>query len=136
MASQLNPYLNFSGNAREAMEFYQQVFGGELTLTTFGEFGQQGTPIEHLIMHASLQTPAGYTLMASDPPPGMAQGDANGNLSLSGDDEAELRGYWERLVVGGTITLPLQKQMWGDVYGQCTDRFGVNWMVNIAIPNA
>ena len=132
MASTLNPYISFAGDARAAMERYREVFGGDLTLSTFGDFGQAGTPIEHLIMHGMLHTPSGFTLMGADTPPGMDHQPGGAiTISLSGDDEAELRGYWDGLSDGGTVTLPLERQMWGDLFGQCTDRFGVNWMVNI-----
>jgi PhnB protein len=132
MSSRLNPYISFIDNAREAMTFYQGVFGGVLHMNTFGEYGQAGTPIENLIMHAMLETPSGFTLMASDAPPGMefSAGSAI-SISLSGDDETELRGYWDGLVEGGTVSLPLEHQMWGDTFGMCTDRYGVAWMVNI-----
>ena len=132
MAARLNPYIQFKDNAREAMEFYRDALGGTLAMNTFGEFGQTGTPIENLIMHAMLETPAGFTLMASDTAPGMEhqQGSAIA-ISLSGDDEAELRGYWDKLSEGGVVTLPLEKQMWGDVFGAVNDRYGISWMVNI-----
>ncbi len=134
MASLLNPYLTFDGTAREAMEFYASVFGGDLNLNTFAEFGMEG-PGSDGTMHSRLQTPAGYTLMASDTPPGMpASSGSSVSVSLSGDDEAELRGYWDRLIEGGAVTMPLEKQMWGDVFGMCTDRFAIQWMVNIAQP--
>ena len=135
MASRLNPYLNFDGDARQAMEFYKGVFGGDLNLNTFGEFGDAGSPGADKIMHAQLETSSGFTLMASDTPPGMQRnpGD-NMSISLSGDDAGELRGYWDKLSDGGTVTMPLEKQMWGDEFGMCTDRFGVPWMVNITQP--
>ncbi len=134
MPTLLNPYLTFAGDAREAMQAYAQVFGGELTLTTFGEAGAagEGGPDPDGVMHASLPMPAG-TLMASDLQPGAEL--TRGNdvaLSLSGDDEATLRGWFEALAEGGTVSMPLERQMWGDVFGMCTDRFGVSWMVNIA----
>ncbi|MEU7822857.1 VOC family protein [Catellatospora sp. NPDC049133] len=133
MASRLNPYISFNGNAREAMEFYQGILGGNLTVSTFGEFGDKDAPYANQIMHAQLESDAGYTLMASDTPPGMAYnpGD-NITISLSGDDGDRLRGYWEKLTEGGTVGVPLEKQMWGDEFGALKDRFGVNWMVNIA----
>ena len=135
MASRLNPYLSFQGNAREAVEFYQQVFGGELTLSTFGEYGMADSDIADQVMHAQLETPSGYTLMVSDTPPGMDHTPGtNITVSLSGDDVEELRGYFAKLSEGGTVTLPLEKQMWGDEYGALTDRFGVPWMANIAVP--
>ncbi len=137
MASRLNPYIGFKDNTREAMEFYKDVFGGELTMNTFGEYGAPGTPEADKIMHAQLETGAGFTLMASDTPPGMERnpGD-NISVSLSGDDADELRGYWSKLSDGGTVTMALEKQMWGDEFGMCVDRFGIPWMVNITQPQS
>jgi len=132
MSSRLNPYLSFTNNARQAMEFYKDVFGGTMTLTTFGEFGAQDSPEADNVMHAQLDTDSGYTLMASDTPSGMELNPGtNIAISLSGDDADELRGYWERLSESGTVSMPLEKQMWGDEFGMCVDRFGVSWMVNI-----
>ena len=131
MASRLNPYLSFRDNAREAMEYYKSVFGGTLTVNTFGEYGAPGPDADKL-MHAQLETDAGYTLMGSDTPEGMDY-NPGGNIvvSLSGDDAETLRGYWAKLSDGGTVGMPLEKQMWGDEFGQCTDRFGIAWMVDI-----
>jgi PhnB protein len=137
MASRLNPYLSFDGNARDAMEFYQQVFGGALTVNTFGEFGQQDSPVADKIMHARLETDRGFTLMAADTPPGTEYDPGNTiAVSLSGDDADELRGYWTMLSDGGAISVPLEKQMWGDEFGMCVDRFGIPWMVDIGQPPA
>jgi PhnB protein len=133
MASRLNPYISFAGNARQAMEFYQSVFGGNLTMSTFGEFGAQDAPGADQIMHSQLETDNGFTLMASDTPPGMEHNPGNNiTVSLSGDDGDLLRGYWEKLSSSGTVQMPLEKQMWGDEFGSCLDQFGVPWMVNIA----
>ncbi|MER6167823.1 VOC family protein [Streptomyces violaceorubidus] len=135
MSSRLNPYLSFDGDARRAMEFYEQVFGGTLALNTFGESGMPDPAYADKIMHAMLETRGGFTLMASDTPPGMEyRPGSNFSVSLSGDDATELRGYWEKLSAGGSVSVPLEKQMWGDVFGMCTDRFGVPWMVNISEP--
>jgi PhnB protein len=132
MASRLNPYFAFGDNARQAMEFYKDVFGGELTTSTFAESGQQDGG--DLIMHAQLETPSGYTIMASDTPPGMERRSGSSiTVSLSCDDADELRGYWDKLSgAGGSVTMPLEKQMWGDEFGMCSDQFGIAWMVNIA----
>ena len=135
MASRLNPYLSFDGDAREAMEFYQQVLGGNLTTNTFGEYGDASAPGADKIMHSQLETPAGYTLMASDTPPGMEfNPGTNMTISISGTDGDELRGYWEKISAGGEVTVPLEKQMWGDEFGMCVDKFGIAWMVNISQP--
>jgi PhnB protein len=134
MTSRLNPYITFSGNAREAMEFYQSALGGELAINTFAEYGSTG-PERDQIMHANLETPDGFTLMASDTPPGMEEAaGSNIAVSLSGDDTDKLRDYWNRLTDGAKVTMPLERQMWGDEFGQLTDKFGIQWMVNIAGP--
>lgn len=133
MASRLNPYLSFTDNARQAMEFYKSVFGGTLTVSTFGEAGGADGPDADKVMHAMLEADNGFTLMAADTPAGMEHNPGtNISISLSGDDAADLRGYWEKLSDGGTVTVPLEKQVWGDEFGMCVDRFGIGWMVNIA----
>jgi PhnB protein len=132
MASRLNPYISFKDDARAAMEFYQSVFGGELTVSTFGEFGQSGPSADN-VMHAQLETSSGYTIMAADTPEGMSYDSGSAiTVSLSGDDGDELRRYWNGLSEGGTVSMPLEKQMWGDEFGQLTDRFGIGWLVNIS----
>lgn len=134
MATKLNPYISFLDNARQAMEFYQSVFGGKLELNTFGEFGNAG-PEGEKSMHAQLETDAGLTLMAADTPEGMEHRPAgNITISLSGEDADELRGYWEKLSGAGSVAMPLEKQVWGDEFGMCSDQFGVGWMVNIVSP--
>lgn len=134
MTTRLNPYLGFRNTARDAMEFYQSVLGGELTLNTFAEFQASQDPEEKdKIMHSQLVTDNGMWLMAADTPNGMEYTPGSSHsLSLSGEDEAELRGYWDKLVQGGTVTVPLEPAPWGDSFGMCIDKFGVTWMVNIA----
>jgi PhnB protein len=136
MPIRLNPYLGFRDNAREAMTFYQSVFGGELTVSTFGDFHASDDPAEQeKVMHSHLETPDGLVLMASDTPNRMEyQTQAGVSVSLSGDDEARLRGYWERLSEGGTVTMPFEKAAWGDTFGMCVDRFGTSWLVNASEP--
>ena len=137
MTSRLNPYISFDGDARQAMEFYEQVFGGTLRMNTFGEYGMADSPDADKIMHAMLETSSGFTLMGADTPTGMAYEPGNRiSVSLSGDDGDELRGYWEKLAANGTVSMPLEKQMWGDEFGMCTDAFGVDWLVNIGQPQA
>jgi PhnB protein len=135
MPSRLNPYLNFAGNARQAMEFYRDVLGGNLTLTPYSQYGDPGAEYADQIMHGMLETDLGFTLMGADNPPGAAHspGD-NISICLNGEDRDELRGYWEKLSTGGTIATALEKQMWGDEFGQCTDKFGITWLVNITQP--
>lgn len=134
MTTRLNPYLSFRDNAREAMEFYKSVFGGELAISTFADFHASQDPAEQdLVMHSQLESPSGLTLMGSDTPAQMEYNPGNNySVSLSGEDDAELRGYWEKLSDGGAVSMPLEKAPWGDTFGMCTDKFGVAWLVNIA----
>jgi PhnB protein len=133
--TRLNPYISFRGTAREAMEFYQSVFGGELDLSTFSDFQMPGIEEDegNLIMHGQLEAPGGMTLMAADTPRSMELAEGSSiTISLSGDDEAELRGYWDKLAEGGTVAMPLEVAPWGDAFGQLVDKYGISWMVNIA----
>jgi PhnB protein len=133
MASRLNPYISFDGNARQAMEFYEDVFGGTLAINTFADLGAGDHGDPDKVMHGMLETGGGFTLMASDMPPGMEHNPGNNiAISLSGDDGDELRGYWGKLSGGGNVVMPLERQMWGDDFGMLIDRFGIQWMVNIA----
>jgi len=133
MDSQLNPYISFKDNARQAMEFYRSVFGGELTINTFSEFHASDDPAEaDKIMHAMLVAENGITFMAADTPNQMEyQAGANISMSLSGTDAAELSAYFDKLASGGMIVMPLENAPWGDTFGMCQDQFGINWMVNI-----
>ena len=134
MPTTLNPYLGFRDDAREAMEFYRSVFGGELTVTTFRDANMVPSPDDaDKVMHAQLTTPNGLVLMGSDTPAGMERtpGDTI-SISLSGDDSGELTGYFNALAAEGAVGVPLEKAPWGDSFGMCTDPFGVHWMVNIA----
>lgn len=134
MNSKLNPYINFNGNAKEAMEFYKNAFGGQLTMTTFKDGGAPHDPSEsEQIMHAMLIADNGITLMASDTPKGWDYtAGTNMSISLSGDNEAELQGYWDKLSTEAKIDQPLVKAPWGDMFGMFTDKFGIRWLVNIA----
>jgi PhnB protein len=134
MQSHLNPYISFKDNAREAMEFYKTVFGGKLTMQTYKEFKVSDDASEDdKIMHAMLELDNGISLMGADTPNRMEY-DAGARISmaLSGENEDELKGYFEKLSEGGKVREPLKQAPWGDSFGMLTDRFGVDWMVNIA----
>ena len=134
MTSRLNPYIGFRGKAREALEFYQSVFGGELSIMTFAEMGDPDGPDADLVMHGRLDTPQGFTLMAADAPDKMGiASETFVTISLSGDDP-ELREFWQKLSEGGTVEVVFEKQMWGDEFGECTDKFGVRWSVDLGEP--
>src|SRR5258708_6350604 len=132
--TRLNPYISFKNNAREAMEFYKTVFGGTLTISTFQEsHASQDASEDNLVMHSMLEAVNGIVFMASDTPSRMEyKPGKNISMSLSGDNEEELRGYWNKLVEGGTQNMPLEKAIWGDIFGMLTDKFGIDWLVNIA----
>ncbi|KHF43290.1 VOC family protein [Saccharomonospora viridis] len=135
MVSRLNPYLSFPGNARQAMEFYRDGFGGNLSMATFGDFDMQDTPDADKIMHSALETDLGFTLMGADVPSDQEYKPGNNiGVSVSGDDAEALRDYWARLSEGGTVVVPMERQLWGDEFGMCVDRFGVEWMVDIGGP--
>jgi PhnB protein len=136
MGITLNPYLNFRGNAREAMEFYESVFGGTLNVATFADYHASTDPSEDgLVMHADLEGPEGIRFMAADAPSRMEfEAGTNFSMSLSGGSEPELRGYFEKLSAGGQVTMALEKAAWGDTFGMCTDRFGIQWLLNITAP--
>ena len=136
VASTLNPYLSFRDTAKPAMEFYQTVFGGELTLNTFADFGASDDPAEmDNIMHGQLKTESGFTLMGADT---LAHEELtvgnNITVSVSGDASDELRGYWDKLSDGAAIVQPLEAAPWGDTFGMLTDKFGIGWLFNIAAP--
>lgn len=136
MAAILNPYLNFRGDARDALEFYRDVLGGELSLMTFGEMGDPYPGWTDKIMHGQIDTDSKFTLMASDVPESMGYtvGENTFSVSLSGAkaDETELRGYWDKLAQGGTISQPLVASPWGAQFGMLKDKFGITWLVNIS----
>ena len=130
MVARLNPYIGFRGTAREALEFYKSVFGGDLEIMTFGEMGDDG-PEKDNVMHGFLKTPQGFELMAADAPDKMGlASETFVTISLSGDDP-QLREFWSRLSDGGKVDVPFEKQMWGDEFGECTDKFGVRWSVDL-----
>ncbi|MGO4690044.1 VOC family protein [Glaciibacter sp. 2TAF33] len=134
MTARLNPYLSFRDNAREAITFYQSVFGGDLNISTFADFQASEDPADaDKVMHSQLDAPNGMTLMAADTPHSMEiTAGTNYSVSLSGDEEAALQGYWDKLSDGATIAQPLEKAPWGDSFGMLVDKFGVSWLVNIS----
>ncbi len=134
MNSRLNPYISFKDNARQAMEFYKSVFGGKLTVSTFAEAGMAQDPSDSdKVMHSMLEADNGITFMGSDTPKHMGYREgARVSIALSGDNEPELSGYFTKLAVGGTVGVPLAKAPWGDSLGMHTDKFGIDWMVNVA----
>lgn len=133
MQTKLHPYLSFSGNCQEAMEFYKSVFGGKLEMTNYLDGGMsRSADDEKLIMHAMLEAENGVTFMASDGKSDTEIHEASVQLSLSGDNAEELTAYFEKLSEGGQVREPLVQAPWGDTFGMLTDKYGMSWMVNIA----
>ncbi|HTH72308.1 MAG TPA: VOC family protein [Candidatus Pristimantibacillus sp.] len=133
MAAELTPYLTFNGNCEEAMKFYQSVLGGDLDISRFKDFGYDKDPgYAEKVMHSTLKSGT-VSFMASDGMPDrkVVFGDSV-NISLAGDDEAMLTKCFDGLSAGGEVTMPLEKQVWGDKFGMFTDKFGMHWMVNIS----
>jgi PhnB protein len=136
MTTQLNPYLMLPGTAKPAIAFYADVFGGTPEVMTFADMAPPGEAAPDGVMHAYLPVPGG-SLMISDLPPGSEPEPISGiAISLSGDDEPVLRGWFERLSAAGVTEVELSPQAWGDTFGMCTDQFGVKWMVNIGAPRS
>lgn len=137
MSISVSPYINFSGRAREAMEFYQQLLGGKLDLLAFTPDGapHPAGPNES-IMHANLAAD-GVNIMGadgmSDYPPTVGD---NFAIALSGDDEERLTRVFEGLSEGGKVKQTLKKESWGDTFGWLEDKFGINWMINISTPKS
>lgn len=134
MTINVNPYMQFKGNAREAMEFYHDVLGGELGLTTFGEFGMGGPEQADLVMHSQLEIDGRAWLMGSDWVDGMDMPEPlAANVSLFGgvEDSETMKGQWAKLADGGTVVMPLEPAPWGDTFGMVVDKFGTFWQVNI-----
>lgn len=131
----LMPYLNFPGTTREALTFYHEALGGEVGFATYGEFGAapEGHEAFDKVMHGQLVS-GDLRLMASDIVPGFGPDVTIGDnyaVSLVGPELEKLTDIYNALSAGGTVVMPLEKQVWGDVYGSFTDKFGVPWMVNI-----
>jgi PhnB protein len=135
MVTRLNPYITFGGAAREAMEFYRSVFGGELDVNTWAEQPNMpgNSPDMHdKILHAALTVSDSVNIMAADMPGHPGPKGSPISVSVSGEDEDQLRGWWDKLSVGAEITAPFEKAPWGDTFGMCVDQYGVNWMVNVS----
>jgi PhnB protein len=126
------PYLNFDGNAAEAMKFYQKCTGGQLDIQTFGDVKAPGPPgSEHRVMHARLTHGSEAVLMASDTMPGQpfTKG-TNCWVNVDCDTVEEIERFFKAFAEGGTVVMPLADQFWGARFGMLTDKFGVQWMFN------
>ena len=137
----IHSYLNFADKTEDAFRFYEKVLGGKLTeIHRFGSIPQDGsfelTPAQkNLVMHVGLELPGGQMIMGSDMLPGMGPARVEGNnfsISVHPGTRQEADRIFSALAEGGTITMPIADQFWGDYFGSLTDRFGINWMVNFS----
>jgi len=136
MATQLSPYLNFDGDAREAVEFYGRVFGTTPDISTYDSVGPVDDPaLAAKVLHAQLTIEGVGTLMASDVPPGTTLTD-RASVALSGEtgDRERLRAWFAALSEGAQELTAMETAPWGDEFGMLRDRFGVGWLVNVAAP--
>lgn len=136
MAFHINPYFTFTGDAREALTFYQSVFGGELHIATFNDFHAPVAP-EHtdLVMHGEL-TAESFSLQASDgavihEPENNATTNMEAAIIGSSDDVAQATEWFNKLSEGATKLQPLTEAPWGAHFGSFTDKFGIAWLFNI-----
>jgi len=144
--ARVNTYLNFKTETEAAFNFYKSVFGTEFTAMGISRFGdippQDGMPpmsdeVKNLVMHIELPILGGHLLMGTDAPESMGfqlNFGNNSHISLEPDTREDTRRLFEALSAGGQITMPLDDMFWGAYYGSCTDKFGVNWMVNCYEP--
>jgi PhnB protein len=133
----INPYLNFKGNTEEAFNFYKSIFGGEfLTIQRFKDTPEAGRVPAHeqdKVMHIALPIGNGNVLMGTDALESMGHKLTEGNnihLSVDTSSEEETKKLFESLSRGGKVQIPLEKMFWGAFFGMCTDKFGIQWMVN------
>ncbi|WP_369369996.1 VOC family protein [Promicromonospora sp. Populi] len=140
----LNPYLSFVDSAKDALNFYQSVLGGDLNISTFGEMPSEEMPlppeVNDLVMHGSLETPNGLTIMAADTPPGMEYAAATSGVTValtgSSADTDYVAAAFEKLSDGASNVMPFEVAPWGDRYGALTDKFGISWMFDVGTPES
>ncbi|MFE3881376.1 VOC family protein [Streptomyces lydicus] len=129
-------HLNFRGDARAALAFYQSVFGGHLAVVTYKDAGNVQVPADaDQVMWGQVAADNGFRVMAYDVPSGQPwdQGENAFFLSLRGETAEEVTAYWEKLTEGATVLQPLSPAQWAPLYGKLKDRFGVTWVVDVAV---
>ncbi|MBB2947000.1 PhnB protein [Actinoplanes lutulentus] len=129
-------HINLRGTAREALEFYRTVFGGDLVAVTYADAHSVPSPDEaDQIMWGQVTSPEGFQIMAYDVPSSRpwSAGDSPFFVSVRGSDADEITGYWKRLSEGSAVVVELGPAGWAPLYGMVTDRFGVTWVLDVAI---
>lgn len=137
MSIQTVTHLNFRAQARAALAFYQDVFGGDLTIATYGDAGRADGPAEaELVIWGQVVANNGFRIMACDLPAAMPHhpGENAFYVSVRGESDGEIRALWEKLADGGAVVHPLGPAQWSSLYGMLKDRFGVVWVLDVAMP--
>ena len=132
----LDAYLFFPGHTEQAISFYQEVFGGQTTITRRGDVDRTASEAEKNQVINALLTGGDVTLRASDRDDTTLDVQTRVELSVIGTDEPRLRAIFDGLANGGTVRVPLAKQFWGDIFGAVTDKYGIGWQVNIGSAGA
>ncbi len=138
MTVTVTPHLNFRDSAREALEFYQTAFGGELTILSYADMGNPDPATANHVTWGQVESDNGFRIMAYDVYPHLPwdQGKHASYVSVRCTDADELQGYWDTLVQGATVIQPIGPSPWAPLYGQLTDRFGVTWVLDVAVAYA
>ncbi|WP_330173913.1 VOC family protein [Streptomyces sp. NBC_01498] len=130
-------HLNFRGTAREALGFYQSVFGGRIVVVTYRDAGAVRDESEaDRVMWGEVAGDDGFHVMAYDVPSQQPwnRGENSFFVSVRGDRAEEISALWEKLAEGATVVSPLEPAKWAPLYGMLTDRFGVTWVLDVAAP--
>ncbi|MDO9456855.1 VOC family protein [Nocardioides sp.] len=139
MTVTVTPHLNFRGQARQALEHYQAVFGGHLVIATYADAGRADDPAEaDLVLWGQVANDAGFRVMAFDVPAGRSwsPGEDPFYVSVRGTDATEVTACWERLAEGATVVEPLAPSAWSPLYGMVTDPFGITWVIDVEVLHA
>ena len=137
MTIKTTTHLNFRGTARNALEFYQSAFGGELSAVTYGQARAAHNPAEaDQIMWGQVEADSGFRIMAYDVPSTMAwdPGTIPMFVSIRGTEAGDISALWAKLAQGSSIVVPLAKAAWSPLYGMLKDAFGVTWVLDVEVP--
>ncbi|MGW9553175.1 VOC family protein [Nocardiopsis sp. NPDC055551] len=135
MTINVTPHLNFRGDARDALEFYQTVFGGELIIASYADMGNTDPATADHVTFGQVTADNGFSVMAYDVYPHLEweRGKDPFFVSVRGNAPEEIQGYWDKLVDGAEVKQPIGPSPWAPLYGQLTDRFGVTWVLDVAV---
>ncbi len=138
MTIAVTPHINLRGQARAALELYKGVFGGELAIVSYADMGNTEAETADHVVWGQVAAGNGFRIMAYDVYPHLEwdQGHDPFFVSVRGADAAEVQGYWDKLVEGSTIKQPIGPSQWAPLYGMLTDKFGITWILDVAVEYA